>query len=86
MRSHQVTEGSYTLRSSTVNSETISASMAKAHGFEQAPSVFILNVQPLSLTTEQWFESKRLDDQTLEGCQAALLLLIQSRPELLNPP
>ncbi|MEO8740417.1 MAG: DUF4426 domain-containing protein [Casimicrobiaceae bacterium] len=41
---HQVTKGNYTLRSSTVNSESISASMAKAHGFEQAPSVSILNV------------------------------------------
>lgn len=41
---HRVTKGHYTLRSSTVSTETISASMAKAHGFEQARSVFILNV------------------------------------------
>lgn len=40
----EVTEGDYTLRSSTVSSETIAASVAKAHGLEQAPSVFILNV------------------------------------------
>ncbi len=41
---HEVTEGNYTLRSSTVSSETIPASVAKAHGFEQGPSVFILNI------------------------------------------
>jgi len=43
-QSHQVTEGDYTLRSSTVGSETIPASVAKVHGFEQKPSVSILNV------------------------------------------
>ncbi len=32
---HEVTEVDYTLRSSTVSSETIAASVAKAHGFER---------------------------------------------------
>ncbi len=37
-------EGRYTLRSSTVGSENIPASMAKAHGFARSPSLAILNV------------------------------------------
>jgi hypothetical protein len=43
-QAHQITGGGYTLRSSTVGSETLPASMAKAHGFEQKPGLWILNV------------------------------------------
>lgn len=43
-QAHQVKIGRYTLRSSTVASETIPASMAKAHGFTRSPSLAILNV------------------------------------------
>ncbi|MEO5883849.1 MAG: DUF4426 domain-containing protein [Caldimonas sp.] len=43
-QAHQVQEGGYTLRSSTVGSETLPASVAKAHGFDQEPGLSILNV------------------------------------------
>lgn len=43
-QAHQVREGGYTLRSSTVGSETIPASVARAHGFGRSPSLGILNV------------------------------------------
>lgn len=43
-QAHQVKQGGYTLRSSTVSSETLPASVAKAHGFEQEPGLSILNV------------------------------------------
>lgn len=43
-QAHQVQQNGYTLRSSTVSSETLPASVAKAHGFEQQPGLSILNV------------------------------------------
>jgi len=41
---HETREAGYTLRSSTVSSETLPASMARAHGFEQTPTISVLNV------------------------------------------
>jgi len=41
---HESRDGGYTLRSSTVASTSLPMSMAQAHGFEQKPSVFVLNV------------------------------------------
>ncbi len=43
-QAHQVNEGGYTLRSSTVGSETLPASVARKHGFERAPGLSMLNV------------------------------------------
>ncbi len=43
-QAHQVKEGGYTLRTSTVSSETLPAPVAKAHGFDQGPGLAVLNV------------------------------------------
>lgn len=43
-QAHQIEQGGYTLRSSTVGSEALPASVAEAHGFERSPSLAILNV------------------------------------------
>ncbi len=46
-QAHQVSEGRYTLRSSTVESRSISASVARAHGFSPERGLAILNVTVL---------------------------------------
>lgn len=41
---HEQTEAGYTLRSSTVSSQTIAEETARSHGIEQRPDVAIVNV------------------------------------------
>ncbi len=43
-QAHQSTDGVYTLRSSTVSSQSIAPSVARAHNFPPDPAVAILNV------------------------------------------
>ncbi len=56
-QAHQSTDGVYTLRSSTVSSQSIAPSVARAHNFTPGPAVAILNVtviekgQPANGTT-----------------------------------
>lgn len=46
-QSHEASGGGYTLRSSTVSSESVAGSAARAHGIEQDSAVGILNVTVL---------------------------------------
>lgn len=46
-QSHEASGDGYTLRSSTVSSESVAGSAPRAHGIEQDPAVGILNVTVL---------------------------------------